>query len=283
MATRSASSSTPTLPAVPGAPLGTFVLLNLGPLWLRILRREGALLAVNAALVFALRPPLIDTLGYLVLSTLVLSAAYAVNDWKDCEADRRNPKKNQRLVEALVQSQRAFGLWLIALHAALVSAAWLWLGRPSALAVVVMLAVNAAYSQWLKGMPVVDVIIVGVWGAAYTAIVPASWRVYLFIGVMTALMHVFQIQGDRDVDAANRVSTSVVRLPRIVVPIMFAVCGILLAWGLSGPLGPVWAATGFLPLALRLVIRHTETAWTACRLYCGVALVALLSSLHGWI
>jgi 4-hydroxybenzoate polyprenyltransferase len=141
-----------------------------------------------------------------------------------------------------------------------------------------MLAVNAIYSGWLKAMPIADLMIVGFWGALYAAIVPAPWQVYLFIGAMTAIMHIFQIQQDRDVDAANHVSTTAVRIPRLATFAFVAFC-LSIAYSLLAPLGPIWAATAAVPLALRLAIPDTSHAWMASRVYCGVALVALLRTL----
>ncbi|MDJ0786998.1 MAG: UbiA family prenyltransferase [Myxococcota bacterium] len=258
---------------------GAFLRMNSGPLIERFRRGEGALLVVNLALVAFLQPPLGEALGYAVLSTAVLTAAYAVNDWKDAEDDRRNPKKNQQLVEALARFRRPFGIWLGILHLGLPLLALAWLGGHASLAVLAMLGVNSLYSFWLKGLPIADLLIVGVWGAFYAAIVPAPWRIYVFIGAMTAIMHIFQIQQDRDVDARNEVSTTAVRIPQLAT-VAFAVFCASIFFALLEPLGPIWASTAAIPLILRLGIGDTGHAWMASRVYCGVALLALLRTLH---
>ena len=273
------SEATASATSVAG-PAVSFLRMTSGPLWERFLRGEGALLVVNVALVVAMQPPFAAAAAYLFLSTLVLTAAYAVNDWKDAEDDRNNPKKNQRLVEALVRYRRPFLVWLCILHLGLPLLAWLWLGAEAAFPVAAMLAVNALYSGWLKGIPIADLLIVGVWGAAYAAIIPAPWRLYVFVGAMTAIMHIFQIQQDRNVDARNHVSTTAVRVPHLATLAFAAFC-VSIFFSLLGPLGPIWAATAAVPLVLRLAIRDTGRAWMASRVYCGIALLALLRTLHG--
>jgi 4-hydroxybenzoate polyprenyltransferase len=250
------------------------------PLWERFRRGEGALLLVNAALAAFTRPSAWTLGGAVALSGFVLATAYAVNDWRDAENDRRNPKKNKRLVEAMLEWRRPFLGWLGAVHVGLVAFAFVALGARSALAVAIMLGINFLYSWWGKGKPMLDLVVVGAWGASYAAIVASDARLCASVGLMTAMMHVFQMHEDRAVDAANEVSTTAVQLPHLITAALGALCAGLAAV-LYEPLGPLAAASAFVPLGLRLGVADTGRAWMACRVYCGLALVAALWSLHG--
>ena len=255
--------------------IGRLLWMTWLPLGERFRRGEGALLLVNAALVGATRPAP-WTLGLAIaLSGLVLAAAYGINDWRDAEGDRRNPKKNQRLVEAMIEWRGPFGAWLALLHVGLVGLAFVTLGPSSALAVAVMLGVNSLYSWWGKGRPGVDLVLVGVWGASYAAVVVSDAGLCLSVGLMTAMMHVFQMQQDRAVDAANDVTTTAVRLPHLTNVSLAGLCAGLAA-ALSGPLGLPGAASAFVPLGLRLGVHDTGRAWMACRVYCGITLLWVL-------
>lgn len=250
------------------------------PLRERFRRGEGALLLVNAALAAASRPSAPTLIASVAVSGLVLATAYSVNDWRDAEADRRNPKKNKGLVEAMLEWRRSFLAWLVVLHVGLVALAFAALGARAALAVATMLSINFLYSWWGKGKPLLDLLVVGAWGASYAAIAASDARLCAVVGLMTAMMHVFQMQEDRAVDAVNQVSTTAVRLPQVATLSLGALCAGLAA-ALYAPLGPLLAASAFAPLALRWLVSNTARAWMACRVYCGLALVAALWSIHG--
>ena len=258
-----------------------FLTMTWLPLRERFRRGEGALLLVNTALAAAARPSARTLFGAIAVSGLVLATAYAVNDWRDAEADQRNPKKNKRLVEAMLEYRRPFLVWLCALHAGLVALAFAALDARAALAVATMLGINFLYSWWGKGKPLLDLLVVGAWGASYAAIAASDARLCTIVGLMTAMMHVFQMHEDRAVDAVNEVSTTAVRLPHLATLSLGALCAGLAA-ALYEPLGPLVAASAFVPLGLRLSVSNTARAWMACRVYCGLALVLALWSIHGF-
>lgn len=248
-------------------------------LWARVLRGEGALLAINTTLVVFAQPPAWIATIQILVSAVLMAALYAINDWRDAENDRRNPKKNQQLVEDLIELRRPLFVWLCMLQVGVVAIAFALLGSPTALAVSAMIAINFGYSWLFKGVPYADVIIVCAWGAAFTAIVTPPWSMCLAVGLMTGIMHVFQIQEDRDVDAANRVMTTVVGSGRAANGVIALLCAGLY-FALLDPLGPVWAASAFIPLLLQRVCTDTATAWMASRIYAGVAVLAVLELTH---
>jgi 4-hydroxybenzoate polyprenyltransferase len=248
-------------------------------LWARVLRGEGALLAINTALVIFSQPPARIATIQIVVSSLVMAAMYAINDWRDAEDDRSNPKKNQQLVEDLIELRRPFFVWLCLLQVGVVGVAFTLLGSPAALAATAVIAINFSYSWWFKGVPYADVVAVCAWGAVFTAIVTPPWSMCLAVGLMTGIMHVFQIQEDRDVDAANQVMTTVVGSRRAANGVIALLC-VGLYFALLDPLGPVWAASAFIPLLLQRVCADTAKAWMASRIYCGVAVLAVLELTH---
>jgi 4-hydroxybenzoate polyprenyltransferase len=248
-------------------------------LWARVLRGEGALLAINTVLVIFAQPPARIATIQIVLSAVLMAALYAINDWRDAEDDRNNPKKNQQLVEELIELRRPFFAWLCVLQIGVVAMAFALLGSHAAIAATAMIGINFSYSWWLKGVPFVDVVIVCAWGASFAAIVTPPWSLCLAVGLMTGIMHVFQIQEDRDVDAANQVMTTVVGSERAASGVIALLCAVLYL-ALLDPLGPAWAASAFIPLMLQRVCADTPTAWMASRIYCGVAVLAVLESMH---
>lgn len=254
--------------------------LTWGPLRERLLRGEGALLAVSATWLAFSRPGWALASALLGLSALVLTAAYAFNDWHDAEGDLNDPKKNPALVAALLAWRRPFGFALAALHGALIAAAAGVSGVAGAAAVLSMLGINAVYSLWLKRVPVVDLVVVGLWGAAFVAIVAAPLWLCATVGAMTSLMHLFQIQQDHAVDAENRIDTTVVRLPGSAGIALALICASL-AGLLAIPLGAPGALSAAVPVALRVSTPETGRAWMASRVYCGIVLFAALVAAHG--
>jgi 4-hydroxybenzoate polyprenyltransferase len=255
-----------------------YAYLTIAPLWERFRLGEGMLLAVNAAILWFVPLARGEAVARVALSTAVLAVLYALNDLVDCEADRANPKKKQRLVEAFVEHRRGYAVFLAAAHAALV-ALGLAIGLRVGLAVATMLAVNACYSLRAKGTPGLDLAVVAVWGGAFAAIASAPWSICALVGLLTLLMHVFQMDVDREVDASNRVRTSAVASGRTSWLVASACAGVAVA--LLPLLGAVWAASAVLPALAYRSARSTQAAWAWSRLYAGGVLLAALEASRG--
>jgi 4-hydroxybenzoate polyprenyltransferase len=262
----------------------SFMALACGPLTERIKLGEGALLAINGCWILAatLRNDALwpRAIGLALLSTLVLIAAYAVNDWHDARGDLADPKKNQRLVRGYIDHRRSFGAFLAGLHVALPVAAYFAFGLPQAAAVLAMLGINAIYSWLLKGVPIIDLIVVGLWGGAFVAIVDAPVWLCVTVGLMTSIMHLFQIEQDRHVDAANHIRTTVVSLPGAALSMLILIC-IALGIVLYREIGLIGAISAVIPLVLYRLVADTGRAWMACRIYCGLVLLAALGVFNG--
>jgi 4-hydroxybenzoate polyprenyltransferase len=90
---------------------------------------------------------------------LASGAVYAFNDARDVEQDRGHPDKRTRPVaRGAVSSAEAMGVAGSGAAASLALAAWIdW---KAAAIIGVYLALSAAYTLWLKRVPVIDVVVI---------------------------------------------------------------------------------------------------------------------------
>lgn len=96
------------------------------------------------------------SLGAVGIFCMVASGVYLVNDGLDVEADRLHPTKRNRPIAAGVVSvglARGVGMTLMAVGIGL---AWLLSGRDLTVVMGTYVAINLAYSTWLKREAVVD-------------------------------------------------------------------------------------------------------------------------------
>ena len=241
----------------------------------RVRRGEGALPAVNLSL---LAYQGLDKPGAFAgagLSFLAIGLMYAFNDLYDAPTDSNNPKKDLALVSTYLNHRHACALSLLVLHLLTIALALVTLGpRPTAAVAGVML-VNVVYSTVLKGVPVIDVIWCGLWGALYAAIVESSGWLILLVGLMTAVCHLYQALDDRVADAANAITTTAVRSPTLSRNVLVAL-SMLLALTLFPTLGGVWALTAFSPVAIFFACDRPHVGWLLTKAYFGVMWLAVL-------
>lgn len=118
---------------------------------------------VLAALVFARKlgdpSAVLRTLLAFACFCALSSSAYAINDVADREADRLHPLKRRRPVASGALSSRTALLLAVLLAAAGLSGA-LALGAPFAAVAAAYLVMNLAYSLALKGVVILDVMLV---------------------------------------------------------------------------------------------------------------------------
>jgi len=123
----------------------------------------------------------IEALLAVALFCVASSASYIVNDLHDREADRAHPtKRNSRpLASGRVTVGPALVL-LVVLYALLIST-WFW-SKPLAIALFAYVALNLAYTFWLKHQPVLDIFSIAVGfvlrvyaGAAVLQVPLSSW------------------------------------------------------------------------------------------------------------
>lgn len=97
-----------------------------------------------------------EALVAMLLFCVASSAVYTVNDIQDRESDRRHPKKSQTrpLASGALSVPAALAL-LAGLYGLLACG---WFAQPAVVAVIsAYLALNLAYSFWLKHQPVLDI------------------------------------------------------------------------------------------------------------------------------
>lgn len=113
-----------------------------------------------AALVFDLKllqpGPFLRTLAGFLVFCLASSVVYLVNDVADIESDRQHPLKRSRPIASGIVPPRAALIAAALLGFASVSAGF-FLGTVFGAIVTGFLALNLAYSFWLKHVPILDV------------------------------------------------------------------------------------------------------------------------------
>jgi len=153
------------------------------------------------------------------------------------------------------------------------------IGPRATAAVAGVMVVNLVYSTILKGVPVVDVVWCGIWGALYAAIVePSPWLVGI-VGLMTAVCHLYQALDDRVTDAANAITTTAVRSATLSRNVLVALSACL-AIALAPALGGLWALSAFTPLAIYFACDRAHVGWLLTKGYFGVMWLAVLGSIH---
>jgi len=262
--------------------IATLLWVNAKPLINRFQRGEGLLLAVNVSNVLFARPDVATLLAQFFVSTVVLALLYGLNDVYDCRRDLNDPGKDQTLARFCV-AHRARLLGILQLEkVTIVLLAFALLGAASAGTVAALFLVNIAYSAVLKGKAGLDVLWVGLWGALYAMVPGASVPVelLLLVGVMTSICHIFQILRDRDADDTNHIQTSAVASRWLPFAQLGVACAAM-ATVLWASLGPLAAASAFLPLALRLTLASNQAAWLTSKAYYAVVWLLVLAAVHG--
>jgi 4-hydroxybenzoate polyprenyltransferase len=245
----------------------------------RLRRGEGALPAVNVSLLAYQGLGRPDAFMGAVVSVLAIAVMYALNDLWDAPADARNPKKDQTVVATYLAQRGRGAVTLVVLHLATIALALATLGPRATAAVAGVMVVNLAYSTMLKGVPVVDVVWCGLWGALYAAIVePSPWLVGI-VGLMTAVCHLYQALDDRVADAANAITTTAVRSPALSRNVL-AVLSASLAAALAPALSPLWALSAFTPLAIYFACDRAHVGWLLTKAYFGVMWLAVLGGTY---
>ncbi|MCX8072306.1 MAG: UbiA family prenyltransferase [Candidatus Binatia bacterium] len=261
-----------------GAARAAFAIL--GSLAERIKRFEGALLAINLSLLAVASGTLAAKAQLAALSVLTLAALYGFNDFWDAKADIHNPRKQRWLVELYLAQRTATAAALVGLHLLCALLALTAGGTSLLLAVVALFAVNVSYSLVLKGVPVVDVIWCGIWGATYTAMIGTGSEILVLVGIMTAVCHVYQTLVDRSVDARNGIGTIAARTATAVPITLLVLCGFL-AVVLSGYFQLPWggALSAFTPVAPYYLVASRNAAWLLTKVYFGGLWLVILSRL----
>jgi 4-hydroxybenzoate polyprenyltransferase len=255
--------------AVRGGGLAALSWAGLASTLHRIRGGEGALLAVNLSLVAYQAGAPARAVAQVVVSVLAIALMYAFNDLYDAPTDWENPKKDATVIATYVEYRGVGTLAIFALKLLTVTLSLATLGPGAAAAVAAVMCVNLVYSIWLKGVPVVDVVWCGLWGALYAAIVTTSATLLVLVCIMTAVCHLFQALDDRGPDAANGIVTTAVRSAALSRDVLVAL-SVLLFVALYAHVGVALAATSFTPLVFYFVARSPRAAWLLTKAYFAV-------------
>jgi 4-hydroxybenzoate polyprenyltransferase len=247
------------------------------PLWQRLRLGEGGLIGMATwAAACESRDPF-TTAAVLVATTLLLAAIYLFNDVSDRWIDAHNPKKHAAHREALVRQPRLFLCIAVAMHLAIAAFAWRLLGPWAGICAALLLVLNPLYSAVVKGIPGLDVLLVGTMGGAVVGVASSSSGLIALAGAMTGISHAFQTRVDFSADRSAGISTSATAPLSIRGGIWLALFAALasivyLRLGLAG------ALSAALPYALLTSSIDAHRAWAWARLYFGaVWVVATLS------
>lgn len=146
---------------------------------------------------------IVDAVSAFVLFSITASGVYFINDALDVEADRSHPRKRFRPVAAGtvgVRQAQAIGAVLVTLGLALAALVTVKL----LLVLVIYVAVQLAYSVWLKHEPVIDLAAVAsgfvlraIAGAVAVGVPISQW--FLIVATFGSL---FMVSGKRFADLA---------------------------------------------------------------------------------
>ena len=122
------------------------------------------------------------------------SVVYIINDIMDAEEDRKHPKKKHRPIAAEKVTVKT-ALFMLLPLLGVVAATLLMLPLPCSFIFLGYIALNNAYSKWLKKMAIIDVLVIAtgfvlrlLMGSFAIDVVPSSWIILstfllaLFIG-----------------------------------------------------------------------------------------------------
>jgi 4-hydroxybenzoate polyprenyltransferase len=103
-------------------------------------------------------PALLDTIAGFVLFSLLASAVYIANDLSDLDADKAHPRKRHRpIASGALQAGFARGFFVVLLLTVFPLA---YLLSPTfALFLGIYFLLNLSYSNWLKHIPLIDVLV----------------------------------------------------------------------------------------------------------------------------
>lgn len=105
-------------------------------------------------------PDMLVTLGGFFVFCLLASTVYLINDLRDLEADRQHPRKRLRPLASGALPQSVALRAALLLPAIALPAAWLLdSDRTFFLIALTYLLTNLAYSEWLKHIPLLDVLL----------------------------------------------------------------------------------------------------------------------------
>ncbi|MCS6933608.1 MAG: UbiA family prenyltransferase [Chitinophagales bacterium] len=188
------------------------------PLWLRWKLGEGGIWIFNVLHAYFSTHDVMWAIATGLHSILTLCALYGYNDYADRYNDRLNPKKFQPFVEEINNNQQIFLIVIIFLTILSITYGLLFWKYKQSWGLFLLYIVNFAYSSFFKSLPVLDIIIVGIWGGLLTVLAPrVNLSLCVISGLMTSIAHIHQIEHDIEIDRITNVNTSAVKLRKFTL------------------------------------------------------------------
>ncbi len=236
---------------------------------------EGGLLFLNVFHSCVYYKDIFLILLNISISLFAICLLYGYNDFVDRAKDIHNPKKNQDFVHLINTYPKLF-LWINgSLSVAILLLAYHFFGVLELSVLVGLFLINFFYSNLFKGIPLLDVIIVGMWGAVYVIIPTINWYLFFAAGIMTAIAHVYQVITDKETDKISKTNTSAVAVPgmsRFVIIIL----SILLSLVFFSLGEIIFAATAVFLIIVKLIRISVSSKWYFSRVYFGACWIYLL-------
>jgi decaprenyl-phosphate phosphoribosyltransferase len=159
-------------------------------------------------------PAVVQALIACALFCAASSATYIVNDLKDREADARHPVKSRTRPLASGEVRPATAYALLGVLYALVLGGFAW-SPPTAAVAVGYIALNIAYTYWLKHVPVIDIFclaggfVLRVYAGAVAIDVPlSSW---MLITTLSLALYLAVVKRHDELASAGDASRSVLQ------------------------------------------------------------------------
>jgi 4-hydroxybenzoate polyprenyltransferase len=250
----------------------------------RVRKREANNLAVTGSMMLAFGLPWVDLFfrgGFALLLNMYI---YLINDVCDIRVDLASPGKDQDKTSFMAEHHGAAWGAVVGEGALLAAAAmlhwWLYKTWLLPIAFVANTVIIYAYSQWLKRVPLVDVLIMAVAGASTTMVgVPSTvlgWKLLGILAILCAGYQVIQVIRDVQVDTEQKVRTTAVMLGAARAAWVFRLLVLgAAAYGVLA-LGSWPSLALVLGVVFPLDVARAERAWDYARLLFGSVWLALL-------
>jgi 4-hydroxybenzoate polyprenyltransferase len=246
----------------------------------RVRKREANNLLTTFTLMLALALPALDIAARTFFAVVLNVYIYLMNDFFDVEIDLASPTKDPRKTRFLSENRASALLALAALGVVLLGLALLHspflVGVFAANTVIVLV-----YSAWLKRFPVVDVLLMTLWGAsmASAGVPPGSvlgWKLVGLLALLCASFEVIQVIRDEADDRATGIVTTAVLLGSGRAAWIFrAIVALSAAYGVL-VLGSLSALGLLLGVLLPLAPSKADRSWDLARVLFGALWLALL-------
>lgn len=245
----------------------TSVLLQLifKPYTNRLKLGEGGLVVFNVVHAFASPITLAVALIQSAISLIVMCLLYGYNDYTDADADKLNPKKDLEFIEIILHHKKTYLYLIVLLQFITIVTCFLVLGWGIALCLAVLYGINFLYSTYIKSMPILDILIVCLWGGVYACLAgELKTGIALAAGLMTGIAHLFQVITDEKTDKENNINTSAVVLAQYKNLLLLFMC-VLLALLIFSFTHNWIAVAGFAPFLMFMFSKNVTFSWFGSR------------------